>query len=169
MGDPGRLPADDPELEPQAASPGGDGLTRVGHAQLGAAEDVDELERAGRGHRIGQRREGRHAEHLALVGVDRHAVVAVVDQRPEDAVRRPVRIGRGADDRDPPGGPQDAFDAGVVEDRDRAAALLEVEEGRRSIALLARQVAASRSYGWPSAAGGMLRPTTPARMMIVTR
>ena len=48
-------------------------------------------------------------------------------------------------------------------------ALLEVEEGRRSIALLARQVAASRSYGCPSAAGGMLRPTTPARMMIVTR
>ncbi len=39
----------------------------------------------------------------------------------------------------------------------------------RSITFLACQVAASRSYGWPSAAGGMLRPTTPARMMIVTR
>ena len=58
---------------------------------------------------------------------------------------------------------------GVVEDRDRPAALLEVEEGRRPVAFLPGQVAASRSYGWPSAAGGMLRPTTPARMMIVTR
>ena len=57
-----------------------------------------------------------------------------------------------------------AFDARVVEDRDRPAALLEVEEGGRPVALLARQVAASRSYGWPSAAGGMLRPTTPARI-----
>ena len=169
MGDPGRLPADDPELEPQAASPDGNGLTRVGYAQVGPAEDVDELERAGRGNRIGQRRKGGHAEHLAFPGVDRHTVVAVVDQRPEDAVRRPVRIGRGADDRDPPGGAQDAFDAGVVEDGDGARALLEVEEGRGSIALVARQVAASRSYGCPSAAGGMLRPTTPARMMIVTR
>ena len=33
----------------------------------------------------------------------------------------------------------------------------------------AAQAAASRSYGWPSAAGGMLRPTTPARMTIVRR
>ena len=31
-----------------------------------------------------------------------------------------------------------------------------------------RQVAASRSYGLPSAAGGMLRPTNPASTMIVT-
>jgi hypothetical protein len=69
----------------------------------------------------------------------------VVDQRPEHAVRRPVRIGRGTDDRDPPGGAQDALDAGVVQDRDRARAPLQVEEGRRSIALVARQVAASRS------------------------
>ena len=58
---------------------------------------------------------------------------------------------------------------GVVEDRDRPAALLEVQEGSGPVALLARQVAASRSYGWPSAAGGMLRPTTPARTTIVTR
>ena len=66
-------------------------------------------------------------------------------------------------------GAQDALDAGVVEDGDRARALLQVEERRGAIPLLARQVAASRSYGCPSAAGGMLRPTTPARMMIVTR
>src|SRR6185295_4114420 len=64
---------------------------------------------------------------------------------------------------------QDSLDAGVVEGRDGATTLLQVEERRGSFPFLAGQWAASRSYGWPSAAGGMLRPTTPARMMIVTR
>ena len=39
----------------------------------------------------------------------------------------------------------------------------------RRDAVTNRYVADSRSYGWPSAAGGMLRPTTPARITIVTR
>ena len=30
------------------------------------------------------------------------------------------------------------------------------------------QVCPSLTYGWPTAAGAMLRPTTPARMTIVT-
>ena len=82
---------------------------------------------------------------------------------------RPAAVRRRADDRDPPCRPEGSFDALVVQDRDRSSPLLEVEEGRGPVAFLPGQVAASRSYGWPSAAGGMLRPTTPARMMIVTR
>ena len=67
------------------------------------------------------------------------------------------------------GRPERALDPGIVQDGDRSAALDEIEVRGRAVAFLARQVAASRSYGWPSAAGGMLRPTTPARMMIVIR
>ena len=170
MRDPGRLPVDDPELEPQAPGADGDRLAGVRDAQLGAPEDVDDVERAGRGHGLGERREGGHPEHLPLVRVDRDAFEALLDQVAEDAERRPPGIGRRTDDRDPAGRPQDLRDPGVVEERDRPAALLEVEEGAlAAIALLARQVAASRSYGWPSAAGGMLRPTKPARTTIVTR
>ena len=169
MGDPGGLPVDDPELEPEAACPGRDGLPACGTHSSERRKTSTMSNGPVAVDRLGQRRGGRHAEHLALVRVDRHAVVAVPEERPEDAVRRPVPVGRRADDRDPPGGAQDPLDAGVVEDGDRAAALLQVEEGGGAVALLARQVAASRSYGWPSAAGGMLRPTTPARTMIVTR
>ena len=84
-------------------------------------------------------------------------------------MRRPSWICGRADDGDPAGGPDDPIDALVVQDRDGSTPLLEIEERRRPVAFLPGQVAASRSYGWPSAAGGMLRPTTPARMMIVTR
>ena len=118
---------------------------------------------------VGEVRVGRQPEHLALVRVHRHAVETEADQRPEHAVRRPRGVGRRADDGDPPGRAQHPLDAGVVEDLDRSATLLEVEERGGPITFLPGQVAASRSYGWPSAAGGMLRPTTPARMMMVTR
>ena len=104
-----------------------------------------------------------------LVRVDRHAVEALLDEVAEDAERRPRPVRRRPDDGDPAGRPQRPLDARVVEDRDRPAAFLEVEVGGGPVALLACQVAASRSYGWPSAAGGMLRPTTPARTTIVTR
>ena len=87
----------------------------------------------------------------------------------EDRVGRPPGVRGGPDDRDPACRPERQFDARIVEHRDRAAALDQVEIGGRAVALLARQVAASRSYGWPSAAGGMLRPTNPARTTIVTR
>jgi hypothetical protein len=40
---------------------------------------------------------------------------------------------------------QHPLDAGIVEDLDRSATLLQVEERRRAIAFLAGQVAASRS------------------------
>jgi hypothetical protein len=41
--------------------------------------------------------------------------------------------------------PQGALNPGVVEDRDGAATLLEIQEGGRAIPFLACQVAASRS------------------------
>ncbi len=132
-------------------------------------EDVDHVDRAGGGDRFGDGREGGHALDLALVRVDRDAVEALGQEMAEDRERGPAGVRGCPDDRDPPGRPECPFDARVVEDRDGPAALDEIEVGGRTIALLARQVAASRSYGWPSAAGGMLRPTNPARTTIVTR
>ena len=62
--DPRGLPVDDPELQPQAARPDRDGLLGVGHAQLGASEDVDHVDRAGRVDGLGERPEGRHARRI---------------------------------------------------------------------------------------------------------
>ena len=71
-------------------------------------------------------------------------------------------------------------DPRVVEDRDRPAALVEVDHRTRALEVGATlrlrpsgglvvggQPRASLSYGMPSAAGGTARPTTPARTMIV--
>ncbi len=61
---------------------------------------------------------------------------------------------------------------GEGRDGDVAASLLEVEDLARAVALARRirgQVALSRSYGWPSAAGAMLRPMSPASTMMVIR
>jgi hypothetical protein len=104
-----------------------------------------------------------------LIRVDRDALEAGLDQVAEDAERWPARVRRRADDRDPPRRPKGTLDPRVIQDRDRPASLLEIEEGRGTLAFLPGQLAASRSYGWPSAAGGMLRPTNPARTTIVTR
>lgn len=169
VGDPRGLPVDHTELQPHHPGACRDSLARVRYAQLGASEDIDHLERTGRGDRLRDRPERRNTQEIADVRVDRHALEALVDQIAEDRVRRPAPVPGRADDSDAPSRPEDAFDPTVVEDRDGSAPLLEVEEGCGPVAFLPRQVAASRSYGWPSAAGGMLRPTTPARMMIVTR
>ena len=80
----GRLPVDDPELEPQHARAGGNGLLGVRHAQLRAAEDIDHVEAARRGDRLGQCSVGRHAEDIPLVRVDRDALEALLDQVAED-------------------------------------------------------------------------------------
>ena len=64
---------------------------------------------------------------------------------------------------------EDVGDPFVVGRRHRAAALVEVEEGDRPfppVGVLG-QCAPSFTYGWPTAAGATLRPTTPARTMIV--
>ena len=145
MGDRGCLPVDDPELEPQDASAGRHGLDRVGHAQVRSPEHVDHVDRPGRCDGRGQVRLGRQPEHLPLVRVHRHAVQTEADERSEHAMGRPRGIGRRADDGDPPGRAQHPLDARVVEDLDRSATLLEVEERSGPIAFLPGQVAASRS------------------------
>ena len=106
---------------------------------------------------------------LALVRVDGDAVVALRQQMTHDPERGTARVRGRADHGDAARRPKRSLDARIVEDRDRTAALGEIEIGGRAVALLACQVAASRSYGWPSAAGGMLRPTNPASTTMVTR
>ena len=80
-------------------------------------------------------------------------------EAPTIAIRRTL-----AQERDRPG---------RVEHRHRPGALLEVEHLARPAPLLGGHARGhpvlSRSYGLPTAAGGMLRPTTPASTMIVTR
>ena len=113
--------------------------------------------------------------HAPLVRVDRHAVEALADEEPEHPERGPGLRRRRAHDRDPPRRAQDRRDLVVVGDRDRPALLLEVEEGDRPLPRLAigrpplvvGQLEPSLTYGCPSAAGATLRPTTPARTMIV--
>ena len=154
------------------------------NAQLGPAEHVDDVERPGRLEGLTERPERRHPQDRSLAGVDRHALVALVEEVAEDAERGTGLIGGGAHDGDPPGGTEEVRDLLAVKDRDRASTLIEVEVrdrpgslgralrrplgGVRPRIVLVAQVADSRSYGWPSAAGGVLRPTTPARTMIVT-
>jgi len=153
MCDPGGLPVHDAELEPEGASAGLDRFVGVRDAQLGATEDVDHLEGAGSGDRLAEAGKGREPEHLPLVGVDGDAIEPMLDEEAEDAERRTGRVGGCPDDRDPAGGPQCPLDAGVIEDRDRPASLLEIEEGGRALSiaaarragLVAGQVAASRS------------------------
>jgi hypothetical protein len=184
MRDPGGLPIDDTQLEPEAARRDGDRLARVWHAQLGAPEDIDDVERPGPLDRGGEGRIRWDASNRQLVRVDRDAIESLSDEVAEDAVRRPTLVRRGADDSDPSRSPQQFGDLDVIEDRYRSASLLEIEVrgGAFSISppacligfpsrlvVVLRQVVASRSYGWPSAAGGLLRPTRPARMTIVTR
>jgi hypothetical protein len=175
--DPSGLPVHDAELEPEDAGAGLDRLVRVRDAQPGAPEDVDHLERARRGDRLSEAGKGGDPEHLNLVGVDRDAIEPLPVEEAEDAEGWTGRVGRRPDHGDPTGRPKGTLDPGVVEDGDRPAPLFEIEELGRLLTLPAarlpglvlRQVAASRSYGCPSAAGGMLRPTTPARITMVTR
>src|SRR5258706_14959329 len=85
VGDPRGLPVDDAELEPEAMCPDLDRLTGMGLAELGAAEYIDEVERAGRANSLAQRPERRYPEDRALRGVHGHAVVALVDEVAKDA------------------------------------------------------------------------------------
>jgi hypothetical protein len=135
VSDPGRVPVHDPELEPQASCAGRHGLLGVRHAQLGAAEDVDDVERPGRGDGLLEGPERGDAEDVAFERVHRHAFEALVDEVAEDPKRRPRRLRRGADDRDPAAGPEDRCDSAVVEEWDRSATLVEVEVGDRPVAL----------------------------------
>ncbi len=147
MGDPGRFPVHHAELEPQRPSSCGDRLSCVRNTQLGAPEDVDHVERAGRSHGFSERAMGRDAEDVSLVRIDRHALEALLDQVAEDGVRRSPAIRGRPDDRDPPGRPEQTRDPGVIEYRDRTSTLLEIHERGGAVALLARQRAAQPGPG----------------------
>jgi hypothetical protein len=199
VSDPGGLPVHDAELQPKAARTGRDRLLRVGDAELGPAEDVDDVERSRRRDGLGQRAERRDAEDRPFVRVDRDALVALAYEVAEDPERRAPLVRRCPDNRNPVARPEDVGDPGVVEQGYRTALLGEVEERDRPgplgppggrggirvggctgvrgpvgplgpvrVRIARRQVVASRWYGWPSAAGGVLRPMSPARTMIVT-
>ena len=84
----------------------------------------------------GQGRVGRDAEDVGLVRVDRDALEALLDEVAEDAVRRTGAVRRCPDHGDPTGRAQDPLDARVVQDRDRPAPFLEVQEGRCTIAVV---------------------------------
>jgi hypothetical protein len=162
-----RFPAHDPELQPEDSCVCIHGLLGVWDAELRSPEHIDHVKRPGRFDRLRERSKRRDAHHVALVRVDRDAVEALEREVAEDAEGRPTQVSGSTDDGDPSGGAQDPIDVGRVEDRDRTATLLQVEKRRGSCALLGRQWRASLSYGMPSAAGGMARPTTPASTMIV--
>src|SRR4051794_1059698 len=87
MGDLRRFPVDDAELQPEAARADVDSLAGVRDTHLGAAEDVDDVERSGRVERFAGRPERADPEDVALAWIDRHAVVSLVDEVAEDAER----------------------------------------------------------------------------------
>ena len=169
MGDPRCFPVDHAKLQPQGPRTDRDSLHGVRRAELGPPEDIDYVERARFPGRVGKRWVRGDSHDRTFIRIHRNAVEALLDQVAKYGVRLPAVIRRRSHDRDPVRGTQDVLDLGVVEDRDRTTTLGKIQERSCSIALVPTQVAASRSYGWPSAAGGMLRPTTPARMMMVTR
>ena len=79
-----------------------------------------------------------------------------------------------ADQRDPARGPENRRDPGVVEDGHGPASLVEIQQRLDPLAIgrpvvEPGQLAPSLTYGRPSAAGGTLRPTTPARTTSVNR
>ena len=169
--DAGRVPVDDAQLKPQAARPGGDGLPSVGHAQFGSPEDIDHVERPGRLDGFGQVRNAGTPRTDALVRVDRHAVEALIEEESEHAERRPP----GSDEA-----PTTAIrrvarrtTSMPASSRTRTEPRPSSRSRKRARSSGARSSARSArsprfSYGRPTAAGGMLRPTTPARTTIVT-
>jgi hypothetical protein len=88
-----------------------------------------------------------------------------------------MRLRRGADDRDPAAGAEDLGDLRVIQDVDVETAILEVDQLLEPWGLglvgpavpSLGQARASFANGRPSAAGATLLPTTPARMMMVSR
>ena len=165
--DPRRFPVDDAELEPERPTAGGHGCFRDGHRQLRAAEDVHDVERPAGGDGLVERPEGADAEHVAHVGVDRHALVALGLQVAHDRVRRPVGVRRGADHGDPPCSAEQVDGAGLVEHGYRARALLEVEDvpGPSPVfgahgAIISRTGPLTRAHVRPSYCAGWARCCT---------
>jgi hypothetical protein len=135
VGDASSLPVDHPELEPQAAGPDLHGLAGVRNAQLGSAEDVDDVERTRLAGRLSEGAERRDAEDGPLGGVDWNALVSLVDEVAEDTEGRTGLVRRGANNGNPTGRPEGSPRGLVIEDGDRAAILFEVQVGDRPGAL----------------------------------
>lgn len=166
-GDPRRFGAHDPKLEPEATSARGHRLVGVLRARVCAPEDIDDVHRAGGSNGSGQVRVTRQALDLPFPRVDRHDVVPGRDQIAKDLVGGPVSSRRGTDHRDAAARSQQVRDFPIVEDRHTQPAILQVERVLHVDAIGRVYVALSRSYGWPSAAGGMLLPMRPASTTMV--
>jgi hypothetical protein len=146
-------------------------------AELGAPEDVDDVDRSGGGDGVAEGPVALETLDDLLVRVYRHDVVARPDEESKDAVRGAMRLRRGADHRDPAAGAEDLGDRRVIQDVDVETAILEVDQllepgglGLVGPAVPSLgQARASFANGRPSAAGATLLPTTPARMMMVSR
>lgn len=169
VGDLGRLPVDDAELQPQRARPRFDCAPSDGRRVLAAPEHVDDVEAARGLYRLLDRAARGNAQHGVGVGVDRHTVVSLAKQVAHHTVRGPARVGRRTYDRDSARLTEQLEDLVIAEQGEGSGVLLGVENVGRAPAFLVAQAVDSFSYGRPTAAGGMLRPTTPARMMIVMR
>src|SRR5829696_854078 len=99
LGDGAGLGAGDAELEPEGAGAAGDRLAGHLGGVLGAAEDVDDVDRLGD---LVEGGDHRDAEDLLLgaLGVDPEQAVALVVEVPGDLVGRAVGVGREADHGD---------------------------------------------------------------------
>src|SRR5437588_41574 len=99
-GDPPCLRRDDPELEPDRAGAGGHGLTGHVRAELGPAEDVDEVDGLTD---LRERRDAPDAEDLVAVArPNRYEAVAVLEEIAHHPVARAGRPRRRAHERDRP-------------------------------------------------------------------
>ena len=185
-GDPGRLPVHDAELEPEHAR------ARSATASLGVRRRTARSGGTRRRCRtarspstasasVGNAGTPRTSRSFGLTGTQ---LVALLrrgsgrrrttagtgrDEAPTTAIRRADRSSVGDPPRRRAAGP------GRGPPRGRGTRRRARRRARCGLASRPRRSrrpdvrsAASRSYGWPSAAGGMLRPTTPARTTIVT-
>jgi hypothetical protein len=95
FGDCAGLRGNDPELKPQRLGAGGDRFLGHNGAELGAAKDVDDVDRL---LDFGYGAGARDPEHLRNVGPHRDHVVTLLEQVTHDAVARPPGFRGGADD-----------------------------------------------------------------------
>ena len=127
-GDPTGLSARDAKLEPQAARAGRDRLTGMAGALVGASKDIDDVERTGGRHGRRQVRVAGEAVDRGLVRIHRHDLVAERAEVAQHAVGRPGGVVRGADHRDPARRAKHVAHAGIVEQGDPEAPVMEVQQ-----------------------------------------
>ena len=167
--DPGGLPVDDAELEPEA--PGRRPRPPRAHAGTHSS-DRRKTSTMSNGPvaatasaSVGKAGTPWTSRSFGLTGT--HSKPCADEVR-EDAERRPARVRRRADHRDPAGARRTPLDARVVEERDRAAPLLEVEDtprarGRRRPVVGVRSQPRARTAGRRRPAGCSARPRRRGR------